>query len=283
MSIDELLRAELEVAVSTVPSVAPAPLGDVERRGRRRRVVARAAMATAGVAVFTAVVGVTLVVGRIGYMPEVADPTVPPATSIPAVDGEAVIAGEVFPVDGLVEAFAESPMYYGEPSPPPLFDVTSFGIELPLDFGQARVADPDVLNGPTIYLGEAGEWSVFVNQRPLEGGPGKCLWIGATPQLCGDSGAFELFIPPQAGPPTYGAWLGVPDGTSVVVLRSAGIAIAWQQPVGGVSLIELPAFGVFELAALDETGTELELVEVTAAPTVEQGGPVPGAPTTTLP
>lgn len=285
MNIDELIRAELEAATSTVPAVSPAPLGDVTRRAQRRRMVTRVGVAAAGVAVSVAVVGVTLVVGRVGVTPDAAGPTVTPVTNLAAGGGVVIIAGEAFPVDGLVEAFAAAPMYFGAPAPPPGFDTTLLGGELPLEFGQAKVADPDVLDGPTVYVGEAGDLSVFVNQPFAEGGPGKCLWMGATPQLCGDSGAFELNQPPSspAAGPAYGAWLGVPEGTSVVVLRSGGVAVGWQQPVGGVALVRLPALGVYELVALDGSGTDLGAVEVTAAPVADPGAPLPGGPTTTLP
>jgi hypothetical protein len=245
------------------------------------------------VAVFVAVVGVSIAIGRVGSTsdvvgsaPDVAGSTVPPTTGAPAVDGHVVIAGEAFPVDGLVGPFAGAPMYFGAPAPSPSFDTSSLGSELRLEFDQAKVADPDVLNGPTIYVGEAGDVSVFVNQRPLDGGPGKCLWMGGTPQLCGDSGAFEFSEPqdaPSSGGPLFGAWLGVPDGTSVIVLRSDGVVLGWQQPVGGVALVPLPELGVYELAALDQAGTKLGAVEVAVEADRDQGVPAPGDPTTTVP
>ncbi len=282
MNIEELIRTELEAAVSTVPAAAPAPLGDVERRGQRRVVVARFASAAAGAAVFAAVVAVSVAIGRIGYTPDVADTLPTTVTTVLARDGEVVIAGEVFPVDGLVEAFSDAPMYFGELAPPPSFDISSFGAEFPLGFGQARVADPDVLDGPTVYVGEAGDESVFLNEQRSDGGVVKCLWIGPTPQLCADSGAFELASPPRPGPP-YGTWLGVPEGTSVVVLRSDGVALGWQQPVGGVALISLPGQGVFELAAFGADGAELGTVGVTVGPPADLGTSEPGGPTTTVP
>jgi hypothetical protein len=78
-------------------------------------------------------------------------------------------------------------------------------------------------------------------------------------------------------------WLGVPDGTSVVVLRDDGRTLAWQRPVGDVTLIALPDSGVYSLVALDEAGGEIEVIEIDAAPFVDGGTTTPGDPTTTLP
>lgn len=282
MNIEEVIRTELEAAASTVPAADPAPLGEVERRGHRRVVVARFASAVVGVAVVVGVVAVSVAVGRIGYSPDTANTPPTTATTVSGVVGEVVIAGDVFPVDGLVEVFSDAPMYYGASAPPPSFDTSSLGEAGPLEFGQAQVGDPDVLDGPTVYIGEAGDESVFLNEQGSTDGPLKCLWVGGTPQLCGDSGAFKLFSPPRPGPP-YGAWLGVPEGTSVIVLRSDGIALGWQRPVGGVALIALPGQGTFELAAFDADGAELGTMEITLTPPVESGPPAPGDPTTTLP
>lgn len=293
MNIEEFLRSEMETAASTVPTGAPALLSDIERRGRRRILVARIGLAATSVAVFVAVVGVSIAVGRIGATPDVvgsarsvAESTVPPTTSAPVIDGHVVIAGETFPVDGLVETFAETQMYFGAPTPQPGFDTSPLGSELPLGFGQAGVGDPDVLNGPTIYLGEVGGVSVFVNQRLLDDGPSKCLWMGGTPQVCGDAGAFKFAEPPftsQPGGLLLGAWLGVPKGTSVIVLRADGVELGWQRPVGGVAVVPLPKLGIYELAALDQSGTELETVNVTLEADRVQGVAVPGSPTTTVP
>ncbi len=95
MSIDELIKAELESAVSTVPVASPARLDIVESRGRRRRVAARVGAAASGVAVFIAVVGVTWMVTRTDSTPDVTDSTV---TSTPATDSAITLGvGHVWP------------------------------------------------------------------------------------------------------------------------------------------------------------------------------------------
>lgn len=278
MSIEDMIRTELEGAVATVPPATRAPLEVVERRGRRRRTVSRIARAASGVAVFAVVVGISIAIGRIGYVPDVAEPTVPPATTAPLVsDGTLLIAGEEFGVGELVEAFADVPMYLGQDAPAARFDTAPLGDEQSLSFGQVKVADADVLDGPTIYVGEVSAESVFVNERSNQA----CLWIGPTPQFCGDWGAFELSAPSRDGP-AYGTWLGVPKATSVVVLRSDGDPIAWQSPIGGISLMALPGSGAFEMAALDETGVQLETIEFDTSSGIPDTT-VPGGPTTTVP
>ncbi len=98
MSVDELIRAELESAVSTVPGASPARLDVVEGRGRRRRVVARVGAAASGVAVFIAVVGVTLAVTRTDSTPDVTDSTVATVPSMPATDSAVTLGvGHVWP------------------------------------------------------------------------------------------------------------------------------------------------------------------------------------------
>jgi hypothetical protein len=278
MNIEDRIRTELEAAVSTVPAATPAPLDVVEKRGRRRLIVTRVGLAAAGVAVFAGIVGVSIAIGRIGYLPDVVAPTTTERVS----GGTVVIAGDEFRVDGLVEAFSEVPMYFGQASPSARFDTAALGEEQPLELAAVKVADADVLDGPTIYVGEVDDESIFVNARSSDSFVTKCLWIGPTPQFCGDWGAFELSAPAREGS-LYGVWLGVPDGTSVVVLRDDGRTLAWQRPVGDVTLIALPDSGVYSLVALDEAGGEIEVIEIDAAPFVDGGTTTPGDPTTTLP
>lgn len=293
MSIEELIRTELNSAVSTVPVGTPAPLGDIEQRGRRRVLVSRVGLAAAGVAVFVTVAAVSITLGSVGSTsdvvgstPDMVDSGISSMTGVPEVDGFVVIAGEAFPVDGLVEAFDEAPMYFGSPAPSPSFDASQLGAELPLTFGQASVGDPDVLSGPTVYVGDVGGFSVFVNQRAVDGGPGKCLWMGGTPQVCGDSGAFEfteLVTKPSSRWPLFGAWLGVPKDTSVIVLRIDRSDVGWQRPVGGVAIVPLPEPGVYELVALDDSGAELGTMEVEVEPDRDNRVPAPDGVTTTVP
>ncbi len=95
MSVDDLIRAELESAVSTVPAASPERLDVVEGRGRRRRIVARVGVAASGVAVFMAAVGVTLMVARTDSTPDVTDSTV---TSTPATESAVTLGvGHVWP------------------------------------------------------------------------------------------------------------------------------------------------------------------------------------------
>lgn len=283
MSIENRIRTGLEAAVCTVPAATPAPLDAVERRGRRRLVVTRVGLVAAGVAVVASMVGTSIAIGRIGYVPYVAEPTASSLTTTPVADGTVLVAGDEFRVEGLVEAFSEVPMYFGQASPSPRFDTSLLGEEQPLVFGEVKVADADVLDGPTVYVGEVDNESVFVNSQPSNTGVVKCLWIGPTPRFCGDWGAFELSAAPARGGPVYGVWLGVPDGTSVVVLRDGGTLLAWQRPVGDVTLVALPGLGVYELAALDEVGGEIEVIDIEATSLDDQGATSPGDPTTTLP
>lgn len=284
MNIEDTIRIELEAAVSTVPAGAPAPLEVVERRGHRRRIVARAGLVVASAAVFVAIVGVSIMIGRIGYTPDVAAPTVPPVTIAPVPEGSVMIAGKLFPVDDLVEAFDSAPMYFGQQSPSPAFDTSELGDEQALRFDVPAVADPDVLDGPTIYVGELEGVSAFVNECSTGVGITTCLWMGATSQLRADSGAFIFAEPPtQRDGPPYAAWMGVPEGTSVVTLRRDGFDLGWQRPVGGVTLMQLPEIGAYELIALDEFGTEVGAVAVSVARPATSDSTVPGSPTTTVP
>ena len=299
MNIEDQIVIELEAAISTVPSVAPAPLGVIESRGRRRLLAARAGHLAVGVAVFAVMVGVSIAVGRIGYLSDVAGSpadsvalaSAPPTTVTPvsdgrAVDGRVIIAGESFPVGELVGAFAGVPMYFGEAAPAPRFDPSLLGREIRLEFETANVGDPDVLSGPTIYVGEAGGVSVFVNEIALGDGPTKCLWMAGSLQVCGDFGAFRFDDSPATPPPgtmLFAAWLGVPDGTSVVVVRSNGVDIVWQRPVSGVVVIPLSDPAVYQLAAFDESGVEIESVDVSLTAANDQEVSEPGGPTTTVP
>ena len=137
-----------------------------------------------------AAVAVTIGIAGIADRPGETDLTIPFASGT-IEEGDVVIVGEGFPVDGFVGPFAEVPMFFGAVAPTPAFERSAFGEEFRLEDGQVKVADPDILEGPTIYVGEVGGMSMFLNERTT----GKCLWIGATPQLCADSGAFELSPP----------------------------------------------------------------------------------------
>lgn len=273
MKVEEMIRQELEAAVSTVPKGSPAGIESIERRGGRRVVVARAGLVLAGVAVFVGVFGVSLLLGPS------ADPS--QATQPLGQDGPTVvIAGDRIRVGELVEAFASGPMYYGAPASPPTFDTSPFGDEAPLEFGRAKVADPDAWDGPTIYLGEIRGQSIFMNGRITDGVTYTCLWIGPISQLCSDSGAFELVQTPRPKPPVA-AWLSVPEGTSIVVLEHGGTALGWQSPISSVSVMTLPGDGTYQLVALDGTGTEIRTIVVTFPTVVPTTAPDPNGATTT--
>ncbi len=278
MSIEELIREELTVALSTVPAGTPAATDRVQQRGRRRLLMARVGMAAAGVAVFGGILAISLVVGRADGTPVGQSDT--PARSV-------LIAGERFPVDGIVEAFSSVPLYYGAKAPAPRFDTSGFGDEWRLEFGRAKVADPDALDPPTVYLGEYNDESMFLNEQGYYDTPIKCLWIGPTPQICGDAGVFELLVPTRPGPP-LGAWLGVPDGTSVVVLSRRDItltetdeSLGWESPVGGVALMPLPDTRAYVMTALDEDGSELGTVVISLTPSAPSPSSGPDDATTT--
>ncbi len=277
MNVEEMIRQELEVAVSTVPKGSPAGIESIKRRGGRRVIVARTGLVFASLAVFAGVFGVSLLLAPSS------DPV--GATQPPGQSGDTVLlAGDRIPVGELVEAFSEGPMYYGATTALPKFDTSEFGDEIPLEFGQAKVADPDAWDGPTIYIGEIRDQSIFMNGRTIEGVATKCLWIGPTWQLCKDSGAFELFQTPRPTPPVA-AWLTVPDGTSIVVLKQGDAPLGWQSPVSGVVILPLPGDGTYQIAALDEAGAETTAIDVAfpvdaPAPTTDPNG---ATTTTTIP
>jgi hypothetical protein len=273
MNVEEMVRQELEVALSTVPTGSPAGIDSVQRRGGRRLVVARTGLVLAGVVVFAGIFGVSLLLA----------PNVDPsqATQPPGQDeGTVLIAGDRIPVGELVEAFAEGPMYYGVTPAQPTFDTSPFGDEFRLEFGQVKIADPDAWDGPTIYIGEYRGESIFLNEGPFAGVHTKCLWIGPTPQLCGDSGSIPLLAPPRPGP-QLGLWLKVPEGASIVVLEQGAAAIGWQSPMSGVVLFPLPGEGTYQLVALDEDGNEISQIAITFSSDTPGPAPDPNDPTTT--
>lgn len=273
MNVEEMVRQELEVALSTVPTGSPSGVDSVQRRGGRRLVVARTGLVLAGVVVFAGVFGVSLLLGPNADRPQATLP-------MGEVDGTVLIAGDRIPVGDLVEAFSEGPMYYGVTPAQPTFDTSPFGEEIPLGFGQATVADPGALEGPTIYVGEIRGQSIFMNGRTIEGVATKCLWIGPTSQLCSDSGAFELFQTPLPAPPVA-AWLSVPKGTSVVVLKQGDASLGWQSPVSGVAIVPVPGDGTYQLVALDQNGIEINQIAVTFSSETSAPAPNPNDPTTT--
>lgn len=273
MSVEEMIRQELEDAVSTVPKRTPAGIESIQRRGGRRLVVARTGLVLAGVALFAGMFGVSLLLA-----PN-ADPS--QATQPPGQDeGTVLIAGDRIPVGELVEAFSEGPMYYGAKTPPPTIDTSPFGDETTLEFGHPTVADPGALEGPTIYVGEIRGQSIFMNERTIGGAATKCLWIGPTSQLCSDSGAFELLQTPLPAPPVA-AWLSVPEGTSIVVLNLGDVSLGWQSPVSGVAILPVPGDGTYQLVALDQNGNEINQTAVTFSSETSTPAPDPNDPTTT--
>lgn len=273
MSVEEMVRQELEDAVSTVPKGSPAGIESVERRGGRRLVVARTGLVLAGVAVFAGMFGVSLLLAPSAGPSQATQP-------LGQDEGTVLIAGDRIPVGELVDDFSEGPMYYGATTPPPTFDTSPFGDEIPLEFGQATVADPGALEGPTIYVGEIRGQSIFMNDRTIDGVPTKCLWIGPTSQLCSDSGAFELFQTPLPAPPVA-AWLSVPEETSVVVLNLGDVSLGWQSPVSGVAIVPVPGDGTYQLVALDQNGIEINQIAVTFSSETSTPAPDPNDPTTT--
>lgn len=273
MNVEEMVRQELEVALSTVPSGSPAGIESIQRRGGRRLVVARTGLVLAGIVVFAGLFGVSLLLGPNADRPQATQPTA-------EVDGTVLIAGDQIPVGDLVEAFSEGPMYYGVTPAQPTFDTSPFGDEVRLEFGQVKVADPDAWDGPTIYIGEYLGESIFLNEGPFGGVRTKCLWIGPTPQLCGDGGSIPLLAPPRPGP-QLGLWLSVPDGTSIVVLEQDDATLGWQSPVSGVALFPLPGEDTYQLVAMDRNGNEINQIDVTFSSDTLGSAPDPNDPTTT--
>jgi hypothetical protein len=273
MNVEELIKQELEDAVSTVPEGSPAGMGSVERRVRRRLVVARTGQVLVGVAVFAGVFGVSNLLSPGADPSQATQPT-------GEGDGTVLIASDRIPVGELVEAFSQGPMYYGVTPAQPTFDTSPFGNEIRMELGQVKVADPDAADGPTIYLGEIRGVSVFLNARVIDGVATKCLWIGPISQMCGDSGASQLSQTPSPEPPV-GAWLAVPQGSSIVVLRDEGAAIGWQSPVSGVVLFPLPGDGTYQLVAVDRSANEISQIAVTFSSDTPGPAPGPNDPTTT--
>jgi len=190
------------------------------------------------------------------------------------VDGVLTIAGEDFPVGDLVDSFSEQLMYWPAPQPMPSFDTTAFGEHQPLHLLQPSVPDPDILNNPSIYLGNLGENSLFLTKgfheedSSLANETMRCLWIGGSFTLCADVGSVSGH-PYEIG--TIAAWIGVPNGTSVVALRSGNMPLGWQQTQSRVAVIQVPgtiaavaAIGEHGLTfiALDASGQELLTVDL---------------------
>lgn len=196
---------------------------------------------------------------------------------------EVRIAGYSFPTGRLVEQFRHVPIYLGWVAPEPQFDTTPLGPESPIDTnGPVAVFDPDVLDGPTIFVGKIdGLFSVFMN---AQGGSERipCLWIGATAQTCDTPGAF--FHWRDGGPhEPYATWFDLPEGTSVVAVLSDNGPLGWQRPVGGVALIPIPELGHYELTAFDPTGLEIGGVSVVLTAIIDSDQEnAPSTTTTTM-
>lgn len=184
--------------------------------------------------------------------------TTAPVIPSTAVAGFLELAGESFSVGDPIEAFSESPMYESTLPDAPTFDTSGYGVERPLTQGRPMVADPDVIDGPAVYIGEVEGNSAFLTQEIHYSEDGeehlqKCLWIGPSPQICADFGTLAVH---PAGEPIVAVWLGVPDGTVAVVAFHNGEPVGWQQPRSRVVIIPVADPGVV-LVPLGAEGQEL--------------------------
>lgn len=197
-----------------------------------------------------------------------------------AVAGFLELAGETFSVGDQVEAFSEAPMYESTLPDTPAFDTSAFGAELPLTQGQPMVADPNVIDGAAVYIGEIGADSAFLTQEVRFSEDGdeyhqKCLWIGPSPQLCADYGKIAVH---PAGEPVLAVWLGVPDGTVAVAAFEDGEPVGWQRPRSRVAVLSVGS-GDVTLIALGSDGQEIISIQRVPAYEVDTER-VPGVTTT---
>jgi hypothetical protein len=184
----------------------------------------------------------------------------PASTSEPtvgAVDDVLVIAGEEFPVGDLVEAFAEQDMYLPVVGVAPAFDTSPWGEEMPLVVADPRVNDDDIIDGPSVYLGDLGTKSVFLTEEDFTDpdseasgmDPHKFVWIGDT-GIGADLGVLTT------GRGSTAVWIGVPDGTAIVAVTTDAGPIGWQVPHSRVVVMPVPLEAI-GFIALDANGNEL--------------------------
>lgn len=287
-TIDERLESaahDVQRAVTQVPA-RPAE-GAV--RGHR---VARVARAAAVMALAVAAIGGTAllmdgdgggeVAGGSDFRTTLTSPS--SDTDSVVIDGTVVLGGETFPVGDVVEAFGDAPVLEavgGNDSTAEMMLGLGLGEEAPLDVATPKVADPDIIDGPAIYLGDVEGDSAFLTEETYGEEPQKCLWIGPTPQVCGDYGMITIH---PANEVSATVWLGVPQGTVAVALfEETGYLLGWQQPRSRVVVITVEVDDPQRLAmvAFDADGQEiLRVGQFEAGRETSDGSPTEGVTTT---
>lgn len=186
--------------------------------------------------------------------------------------GYVAIAGVEYPVGDLVDAFSAHQMFWPQMQPEPTFETGPLGDRLPLPVSDPRVPDDDVLNSPSIYLGELGPDSVFLAEldqqdiQPADDG----FTDGSHP--CIRIGEYQVCSVPAMGPwilrhspgEVVVMWVGVPDGTAAVVVSGADGPLGWQVPRSRTVVVSVP-LSALVMTALDADGRELMSFDLPSA------------------
>lgn len=257
MRIDQLAdtaATELHDATERAEFTVAAP--GSRQAGRRVAAVAAALLVAAAIG------GTAWLMDGDGGGEVAADDDQAPATVAPATDepGFVTLAGERFAVGDVFEAFDQAPVYgsvVAGDGASAMMSELGFGEESPIQVDTPKVADPDIIDGPAIYLGDIDGDSAFLTEETYGEEPQKCLWIGPTPQVCGDYGLITIH---PANDVSATVWLGVPQGTVAVALfEETGGLLGWQQPRSRVVVITVQADEPQPLAmvAFDADGEEI--------------------------
>lgn len=266
MNLDTRIKSGLRAAIEAEPANTPASLSGVMATAeRRKRSESLVGLTVSGLALAAVVVTLTI-------RADVNEPYV--------AEGEILLATDPVVVQGVL-------------SPEPQFDTSGLGIEEPLSpITDAELADElarhlseddQLIRVTTIGTTVGGVHAAIQHSE----GPGLsdgriqtgCLLTIPGGASCSGQDLEAVINEPgglvqpgsSAEPISYGVggsdvlmW-DVPPETSVVVLTINGES-AWQRPVSGVAVFDTVLYegDRFTLSALDNNGTELAVVQMTA-------------------
>lgn len=266
MNLDSRIKSGLRTAIEAEPANTPTSVlrvkATAERKRRRERLVG---LTISGLALATVVFTLTI-------RADVNQPYV--------ADGEVLLATDPVVVQGA-------------PSPEPLFDTSGLGIEEPLspitdaelayELARPLSEDDQLIRVTTIGTTVGGVHAAIqhkeepdlsdgrIQTRCLLAIPGGASCIGEDVDAVINEPGGLVQPGSSAEPDSYGVggsdvlmW-NVPSGTSVAVLTINGESV-WQRPVAGVAVFDTVLYegDRFTLTALDNNGTELAIVQMTA-------------------
>lgn len=273
--IDERIRAQMRGFVAGMPE-RYGRLETVIERGRRRR---RLRQAVTGFGVVVAVGATIGLAGLFGLGAGLArDPA--PVGAGRAVRVVEVAKGVELRVAPRVVESEGWRVYQALPGPPPRFDTDGLGQEIPLipgdpwqfpRLGRSWGGGPGDSTSDLVYLGDLGEAKIALDLSPGHGTV--CAFVEMGPfdgvtSVCSIGEGGEPFSVYAHAPPIGAAvgWTPLPEGTSVVVLRTADGASFWQRPVGRTVFfvrVDGACFGEATFTALDADGNVLDRGRVT--------------------